>query len=621
MIVYDGLKSEFLKECFNETIAESVRSSVLAKMGRHTPESEYRAWVNSLNYMYKVLTDPEIPDDSGIAIEYNVPQTAKRVDFMISGYDRVGRSNVVIIELKQWSQLGAVEESESLVHTFFENGSRQVVHPSYQAWSYAQLIMDYNTHVQDNSVLLHPCAYLHNYIRKPPDPLDYAQYQDYLDEAPAYSKGQAEELQKFIKQFVSVGDRKKILYEIDQGKIRPSKRLQDAIMGMVKGNREFVMIDEQRNAYEGILHMARMCENDGKKRTVIVQGGPGTGKTVIAINLLATLTNEGIVAQYVTKTTAPREVYKAKLKGYKKKSYIDNMFKGSGCYINVEKNNAGVLIADEAHRLRKRNQYDHGENQIKEIINGALCSVFFIDESQRVTVQDIGSIDEIKKWADYFNSEVSYFELLSQFRCNGSNGYLAWLDDVLQIRETANYTMEGLDFDFKVFDSASALYDAIKEKNNSKNQARLVAGYCWNWNPHEINNTDFHDIQIGDFAMSWNLGKGVYALEDTSINEVGCIHTTQGLEFDYIGVILGNDLRCVDGHLVTDYRARAKTDQSVKGLKKMEKENPAEAKKLADEIIKNTYRTLMSRGMKGCYIYCCDEELNKYFKRRAALCS
>ena len=247
--------------------------------------------------------------------------------------------------------------------------------------------------------------------------------------------------------------------------------------------------------------------------------------------------------------------------------------------------------------------------------------MFFIDESQRVTVQDIGSIDEIKKWADYFNSEVSYFELLSQFRCNGSNGYLAWLDDVLQIRETANYTMEGLDFDFKVFDSASALYDAIKDKNNSKNQARLVAGYCWNWNPHEINNTDFHDIQIGDFAMSWNLGKGVYALEDTSINEVGCIHTTQGLEFDYIGVILGNDLRCVDGHLVTDYRARAKTDQSVKGLKKMEKENPAEAKKLADEIIKNTYRTLMSRGMKGCYIYCCDEELNKYFKRRAALCS
>ena len=619
MIVYNGIKNEFMKDCKAGVIADKVRDNILIKLGRHTADNEYRSWENSLIQMYVVIDDDAIPGDAGIAIEYNVPQTAKRVDFMISGYDQFEKPNVVIIELKQWDQLGAVEESESLVRTFTGGAPRQVVHPSYQAWSYAQLIMDYNSHVQDKNVLLHPCAYLHNYKRFEQDPLDYTQYKDYLDEAPAYSKGQGNLLCRFIKQFIRFGDRKEILYDIDNGKIRPSKRLQDAILGMVKGNQEFIMIDEQRIAYEGILRTVHSCQNDGKKRTVIVQGGPGTGKTVIAINLLANLTGEGIVAQYVTKTTAPRDVYKAKLKGYKKKSYIDNLFKGSGCYIGVDKNAAGVLIADEAHRLRKKNQYDHGENQIKEIINAALCSIFFIDESQRVTMEDIGSIDEIQHWADYYQSEVTYFELLSQFRCNGSNGYLAWLDDVLQIRETANYSLEGLDYDFKVFDSATELYEAIKEKNSCNNQARLVAGYCWNWNKNEVNNTDFHDIQIGDFRMSWNLGKGVYALEDTSINEVGCIHTTQGLEFDYIGVIIGKDLQYANGSLVTDFRERADTDKSVSGLKKLEKQDPEEARKKADEIIKNTYRTLMSRGMKGCYIYCCDENLNDYFKQRLDL--
>lgn len=274
---------------------------------------------------------------------------------------------------------------------------------------------------------------------------------------------------------------------------------------------------------------------------------------------------------------------------------------------------------DEAHRLNEKSGLFHnlGENQIKEMIHAACCSVFFIDESQRVTLEDIGSVAEIERWAKAENSEVHYLELQSQFRCNGSDGYLAWLDNVLEIRDTANYDLEGVDYDIKICDSPNEMRSFIIEHNKSTNRSRILAGYCWEWLKREQNNTNYHDIKIGDFEMSWNLHNGeTFAVSETSINEIGCIHTSQGLEFDYVGVILGDDIRYEDGHVVTDFSKRAKTDQSLKGIKNLYKERPEEAKKRADEIIKNTYRTLMTRGMKGCYIYCTDPGMEKYLKER-----
>lgn len=182
MIVYDGIKSDFIYSVENDTIADEIRDNILRKMGRHTPENEFKSWVNSMEYMYKAMNDPEIPFDAGIAIEFNIPQTAKRVDFMISGYDENGNPGMVIIELKQWSKLEKVDKSDSLVETYTGNALRKVVHPSYQAWSYAQLISDYNTAVQDDNVRLEPCAYLHNYYRKDNDPLDDSQYDAYTSQ-------------------------------------------------------------------------------------------------------------------------------------------------------------------------------------------------------------------------------------------------------------------------------------------------------------------------------------------------------------------------------------------------------------------------------------------------------
>lgn len=621
MIIYSGSKADFMVQVEEDTIAYTIRDNILEKMHRKTPDAEFRSWVNSLEYMYKVLNDDGIPRNSGIAIEYNLPNTAKRVDFLVSGYDAKRSANVVIIELKQWEKLNKVEGLDALVETFTGGRERRVVHPSYQAWSYAEMIRDYNEYAQIAGVNLWPCAYLHNYMRVQDDPLDDPIYKDYLDEAPAFAKGDVRKLREFIKRVVETGDDTEILYEIDNGRIKPSKSLQDAIVGMLESNPEFNLIDDQKVVFERIMELSRQCERDGKKRVLIATGGPGTGKTVIAMNLLARLTQEGVFVQYCSKNSAPRTVYAKKLKGHRTKSSIDNMFKGSGAYVDAPRNAVGVVLADEAHRLNEKSGLygNQGINQIHEIIHAARLSVFFIDECQRVTVKDIGSVGEIKRWAAVNGAEVHEEELTSQFRCNGSDGYLAWLDDVLEIRETANYDIEGIDYDFEVLDSPDEMRQKVIERNQGSNKSRILAGYCWNWPRAGRADTNTHEITIGDFEISWNLDGGeAFALSPTSINEAGCIHTTQGLEFEYVGVIIGDDLRYEGDHVVTDYTKRAGTDQSIKGLKKMEREDPKHALKLADEIIKNTYRTLMTRGMKGCYVYATDPNLRSYLKERSA---
>ena len=621
MIVYEATKQLFVEDVVQDRIEENIDKKFYEKMGYHTSESERKAWNNSMQYMMKVLIDNNIPRNVGIAIEFKIPNTSKRVDFIITGKDGQLKNTAIIVELKQWTEADMVVGKDGIVQTFTGHAIREVAHPSYQAWSYATTIEDYNETVQDKQIDLHPCAYLHNYLAVTPPTLLSDNYKYYLEKAPAFIKGDVEKLRDFINKYIQYGDDKETLYMIENGKIRPSKSLQDALSSMLNGNKEFIMIDDQKIVYETALDMARKSYEDGHKRVLIVKGGPGTGKSVLAINILVKLTNENMVCSYVTKNAAPRSVYATKLSGDFKKTRINNLFKGSGSFVESAENEFDVLIVDEAHRLNaKSGMFQNlGENQIKEIIKASKFSIFFIDESQKVTLKDIGSIEEIQKYITDANAESTIMELESQFRCNGSDGYIAWLDDVLDIRKTANSNGFDLDYDIRICNTPNEVRDLIFEKNKIKNKARLLAGYCWNWIADGKNKSNVYDITIPEynFAMSWNLGNSqTWAIDSESVNEIGCIHTAQGLEFDYVGVIIGDDLRYEKNQIITDVTKRAKTDQSTKGIKTMNVKNPEKAKKIADEIIKNTYRTLMTRGQKGCYIYCTNKNLSNYLKIR-----
>lgn len=618
MIVYSATKQQFLDVCDNNDIEEVILKHFKEATGKKVAASEIRSWQGSLTYMAKVLRDKDLPEDAGVAIELHIPQSMKRIDFLLTGHDQHQGKNAVLVELKQWSKASATNK-DAIVKTALGGSHVETIHPSYQVWSYATLLEGFNEAVYDQGIKVHPCAYLHNYVSD--GVINSAHYDAYTSKAPLFLKGPDEltKLRSFLKQHIYYGDNQDVLYELSSGKSRPSKALAEALTGLMEGKPEFVLIDDQKTVFESVLAAVAEASADAPK-VLIIEGGPGTGKTVVAINLLVRLTALRLMSRYVSKNAAPRAVYEKKLVGTVKPTKFSSLFSGSGAYTDIKPDFYDALIIDEAHRLNEKSGFygNEGENQIKELIGSAKCSVFFIDEDQRVTLKDIGSKQAIREFAKARGATVEEYTLSSQFRCSGSDGYLAWLDDVLGIRTTANPILDASEYEFKVFDSPQAMHEAIEQKNHG-NKARVVAGYCWPWSSKK--DPKAKDIEIGEhYARQWNLDQdgSLWIIADKSVDQVGCIHTCQGLEVDYIGVIIGPDLIVRDGKVVTSPKARDKYDKTIRGWKRLMKEQPDFAQQETDLIIKNTYRTLMTRGMKGCYLYCTDPETAQYFANRLA---
>ena len=620
MIVYQSQKDRFLADNDDRDIEDVILQSYRQATGRGVSASEVRSWKDSLRYMASVLRDNDIPDDTGVAVELHIPQSSKRIDITLTGFDEMSMPCAVLVELKQWSE-SEITSKDGIVRTFLGGGHRESVHPSYQAWSYAALLEDFNEAVHDGDISLHPCAYLHNYLDD--GNITNAFYQEHLNRAPVFLKGEDERraLREFIKRHVKRGDAGRTIFELHNGRIRPSKELADSLSGLLKGNREFVLIDEQKEVFETAMQMARDVESGlsaARPQVLIVEGGPGTGKSVVAINLLVRIIAMQLLAKYVSKNAAPREVYQARLSGAMTKSRFSSLFVGSGAFVTTPKNDIDVLIVDEAHRLREQGGLygNVGEHQVKEIIFSSKASIFFIDESQQVTIDDVGSKETIKRFAKKKGAEVIECSLPSQFRCNGSDGYIAWLDNVLGIRDTANPILGQHEFDLKVFDDPMALHEAIVQRNGN-NKSRVVAGYCWPWITKKKDPTGY-DIVIGEYKRRWNLQDdgSLWIMKPNSIEEVGCIHTCQGLELEYVGVIIGPDLIVRDCVVMTQPDKRAKQDKTIFGYKSRLKETPVQTARQLDLIIKNTYRTLMTRGMKGCYVYSEDEETRDFLRSR-----
>ncbi len=615
MVIYENTKGGFVDDIKHGNIAGKIQAEFEKHHIAHNNDSEYRAWKNSLLYMRNILDDAEISDGVKIAVEYQIPLTSKRVDFMIAGRNDVGANCIVIVELKQWED-SRVTSRPDIVTAFIGGSNRAVVHPSYQAYSYAKMIEGFNENIARQNISLIPCAYLHNYKEINRPHIDTKIYSNVIALAPVFLENDVDKLRSFIKRYVKREDNVDLLMRIDHGKLKPAKALQDALTSMIKGNREFLLIDEQKIAYETVRKLVANSVRDAnnplkgmQKSVVIVSGGPGTGKSVVAIQLLCDLIQKGYSAAYVTKNAAPRNVYFEKLRQEKYKlTYIKSLFKSSDAFWNAPANCLDCIIVDEAHRLKKKSAIFHGENQIKEIINSGRVVVFFIDEDQKVTTKDIGSKDEIRTWAAYYSAKIyegDELNLVSQFRCNGSDGYLNFLDNLLEIRKTANMDFD-FNYDVRLFNSPTRMREALREKNKVYNKSRMIAGYCYEWISANDPNGALYDIELeDDFRAKWNFQNSLFAIDENSFEQVGCIHTTQGLEFDYCGIIIGKDLRYENGAVITDRTKEAKSDKSS-GIR------TCKDPEMADRLIRNTYKTLLSRGQKGCFIYCEDKALLKH---------
>jgi len=614
MILYQGTVKEFSETIDTNQIISKLESVFRTNLGRSLPPAEKSAYMNSLPAMERAVRHSGIAQDCGVLIEFIIPLTSNRIDFLIAGEDESGQRNFIIVELKQWQDAESTT-SDGIVRTFLNGRVRDTTHPSYQANSYKLFLSDFNEDIgTGGSIQAYACAYLHNYQKKNPEPLLENTYQENVELAPLYFRDDQERLEKFLQKYVGKGNGTEILYQLDNGKIKPTKKLIEHVSGLFMGNKEFVLLDEQKIAFEKARSAAINKEN---KSVVIIKGGPGTGKSVISVNLLGQLLKDGLNVLFIAPNASFRDVMVKRLSQEHSRVRIKNLFKGSGGFVETDPNTFDVLIVDEAHRLKKKGAYMYlGENQIEDIIRSSKTSIFFIDDDQAIRPEDIGSIREIKRIAEEYRAEVYELELTAQFRCAGAEGYINWLNDVLHIKETANFNgWDKKDFDFKIFDDPNKLREAIKDKDAKGEQARILAGYAWKWTSvgDGNNNAEIEDVMIPefDFRMPWNSRSvgTTWAVDAAGIGQAGCIHTSQGLEFDYVGVIIGKDLSFdpVKSEFYTDHE-EYKDIQGKRGLK----EKPEELNRL----VRNIYKVLMSRGMKGCYVYFVDKETERYFKSR-----
>lgn len=611
MILLSCTKREFIQYIDEKNISNKVYDAYKNIFNQKTKLSQIKSWANSLPFLKEVLE--AIPDDAGIAIEYGIPLSNKRIDVVISGYDITYRPVILIIELKQWKYAKCVKDQDACVRTRIGKTEKNVIHPAYQVLSYKELLKNYNPVIENQDIQIIPIVYLHNYEFKENDSLYESKYRPYYKKVLMYGKNEIDELKYTIENYICFGDNLKIINMTQHSDVKPLKKLTDALTSMIDTKKEYYLLDEQKVILEEIRRNVIDSYTDHKKRVILIKGGPGTGKSVLAIKALSELLKIGLIGSYVSKNMAPRNVYKSILSKENPGILVHEFFKTSSYLFRDFDNKYDFLLVDEAHRLQEKSGLRHhiNENQIKAAIRTSRCCIFFVDEKQMITLKDVGTVSNIYHFANLFDADIQEYELKSQFRCQGSNHYLDFIESFLYNKnEKVNFH-----FDFQILDSPNKLYELIKQKNTSNN-ARLVAGFCWNRYSKEADNQNYHDIQLKDFSLSWNLKHGEeFALRENAIHEVGCVYNVQGLEFDYIGVIIGPDLIYRNRRVCTDYTKRASTEKSLYGLHVLLKENKEKYSKVADTIIRNTYLVLLTRGIKGCYVYACDEKLQEHLKR------
>ncbi|HYA19173.1 MAG TPA: DNA/RNA helicase domain-containing protein [Burkholderiales bacterium] len=551
--------------------------------------------------------------DNQIVIEYELPYLERRIDALLFGKNRSLEDGVALIELKQWSN-ESVEDCTNDGNVIVDYGrfKKEQPHPSLQVQGYHFDLKDFLAIFSDpRSPDLASCAYCHNYSRNDqPNTLFASKFEKELKAFPVFAKEDFEALGEFLKERLCSGAGLEVFNRFITSPVRPSRKLLEHTSEMINQRQIFNLIDDQIAAYNAIMHKARQLSQSKKKSVVIVKGGPGTGKSVIALEVMGELMRLGKSVMHATGSSAFTNTLR-NIVGNR----AQRLFKFFNSFINTEPDSIEVLICDEAHRIRasSNSRYTRradrsGSPQVDELLRVARLSIFLIDEHQIVRPSEIGSVQLIHEAARRLGvskSEIAEFELQTQFRCSGSDAYLQWVDKVLDVRDSGFARFDAR-MGFEIFDSPSAMMDAIRQRNAEKrNSARIVAGFCWPWSNPRPDGTLVNDVRIGDFAMPWEKKNEFWkwATDDSGMEQVGTVYTAQGFEFDYIGVIFGNDL-------VYDLSQKkwAAVPQNSHDTA-VTRNNPGLARHL-----QNVYRVLLTRAHKGVYIYFMDKPTEKYVR-------
>lgn len=618
--IYTNLIEEFNKDVLNNSLADQMAQAFREYYHRNVAQSEYRSWQESLRHLDGILHLPELNlfyklKGNPIILECELPNSSSRIDVLLFGSNIEKKQTIVLIELKQWSNSNINDcKTDGNIIVNYGRFKKEMPHPSLQVEGYHFYLKDfYKIFSEEDAPQLYSCSYCHNYSKNiQPNILFSERFEEKIKEFPIFSKEETIKFGKYLESKLIASNGIEIFNRFLVSPIEPSKTLMAYAANIINKQRLFNLVDDQIAAYNAIIYRVKGLSKKNKKSVVIIKGGPGTGKTAIALEVMTKLLKQGNSVVYAAGSSAMIKTLR-KIIGPR----AQNLFKFFNTFCEEEEDAYNVAIFDEAHRLRDKNinryKADSKWQNIPQVeipFKIAKLSIFLIDENQVVRPDETCTISLIKETAKKFGineSEIAEFELKTQFRCSGSDVYLDWIDSVLGIRKVKNPHFDKK-MEFKIFENPTEMMNEIRKRNKEKkNSARLTAGFCWPWSKPNPDGTLVKDVKIGDFEMPWENKNEFwkFATDDSGMEQVGTVYTVQGFDFDYIGVIFGNDL-------VYDYAQkqwRAIPEHSYDTMVK--RNNPNLTKHLL-----NTYRVLLTRGMKGVYVYFMDKDTERYFREK-----
>jgi uncharacterized protein len=595
---------------FAQVLAEQLK----LRDGLTVSQSEQRAWQRSLPVVAHDLVEAGLGQVE-MLIEYRLPLTSKRADVMLAGVDRrTGDDAYVVVELKQWSRAEVWEDDASrvLVHSMT---ARPKLHPWLQAKGYCDYIVDFVSVLRGHPDAVHAVAYLHNAQRG-----DVFDLYDVVEDnrTRLFTQTTRGAFVDYLRDRFAAEPGRQAADRLLASAVRPSKQLLKHAADEIKNREQFVLLAEQRLAYELVWHAVDKARKEDRKTVIVITGGPGSGKSVIALSLLGELSRQGYAVLHATGSRSFTQTMRRYVaKGSPK---TKAMFKYFHNFMEADRNGLDVLICDEAHRIREVSttrytpaRLRRGTPQVDELIDAARVPVFLLDEHQVVRPGERGTVEEIRRHAEAKRLTVRHVSLDEQFRCGGSRKYEEWVLKLLGLDGGSPEPWAGDDgFDVSLADSPHELEAVLHGHLDGGHSARMTAGFCWPWNEPRNDHTLVSDVVIGSWARPWNV-KGdrsvgdappseLWATQQGGFGQVGCVYTAQGFEYDWNGVIIGPDLIYRDGRLRTvreaskdpELRRRAVDDEQ------------------ADKLIRNTYKVLLTRGMVGTVLYSVDRRTQEF---------
>ena len=615
MELWHGTISEFVKEGESGSLTGEMLQSFWNHHRYQPSAGETISWENSLKALAFVAQEVQ-SKDVGIVLEYHLPYNGCRIDALFFGRDIKNKNCSSVVELKQWSTASISDNSFNLIVN-----EAEYLHPSQQAYDYAEHLTEIHSTYSENNIGTAPCSYCHNLTVSGSAAFEDVRYSDLLKMSPLFRKNEENEFVTFLNYSIGNGNGQNLLNKFLNGRFKPNKKLLNVLDSVLHKDEQWHLLDNQRLAYNTIWAQVLKIKKMGarKKSAILVRGGPGTRKTVIAIQLMADAIRNQYTAVHTTGGHAFRTNLMAQFKG------ADKLFAWNMNMRKVPTEEIDLLLVDEAHRIRKTSDMQwtpaserNKQSQVEELLNAAKVTVFLLDENQSVRPDEIGGSQLIRDETKALGINLFEYDLHAQFRCGNCYDYITWIDYILGF-DNIRPRYWGDQYSFKIVDTPQEIESIISDAKKINECGRLVAGFCWRWSDASPDGSLVDDVKIGDWSFPWNekpSKKKKYKPENHPYTlwantlkgeeEIGCIYSAQGFEFDHVGVIWGQDLVWRKDRWVVqrehsfDPKVKQKTANTL-------------------QLLRNAYRVLLTRGTNETRLICLDDETREHLRHELVI--